>query len=103
MLNVYTPRAILVLCLACLLTFLSFKLIRQGMAAYNAENVALEQTVDFNREMAVKNTNNSNQSDTVSTAASSAGSEAGAPAPQQMNVEQPDTYFQGRNTSVRSP
>jgi len=95
MLNVYTPRAILVLCLACLLTFLSFKLVRQGMSAYKAENVARESIVDFNREIAIKST--TNQSDTVSTAASSTGSDAGgAPAPQQMNVDQPDTYFQGR-------
>jgi len=102
MLNVYTPRAILVLCLACLLTFLSFKLIRQGMSAYKAENIARESIVDFNREIAIKST--MNQSDTVSTAASSTGSDAGrAPVPQQMNVDQPDTYFQGRNTSVRSP
>jgi len=41
MLNAYTPRAVLVLCLAGLLTFMTFKLLKQGVKAYKQESALM--------------------------------------------------------------
>lgn len=100
MLNTITPRAILVLCLALLLTFLTYKLVSQGIRAYNQENVSLAQALpnlnqDFNREAAVKNL--PDRAETASTASSENGrGSVGGGGVEQMQ------YFDGRSTVIRS-
>lgn len=97
MLNTITPRAILVLCLALLLTFLTYKLVGQGIRAYKQESEALSEanlpslTQNFNREAAVKNPPES-PADSASTAASEndVGCSSGV------------QYFDGRSAVMRS-